>query len=179
MSIQFVPEFLLAIYPTSSARSKLESLLAQPYQQLPTPPQLLTHFIGFQFSNQPILNWLLLSTVNSTTYACIALKYLLSLSDIASTSLCLPQSPLPTSYQHCSYLSWFSICRPFSLEFPSSSSQIYRLLHCFQIKSKNSHFLRCKHFWPLTILPTRFWFDIIMLIFCVLKLLYYYYYYYY
>jgi len=50
-----------------------------------------------------------------------------SLYAIASPSLCLPQSPLPTSYQHYSCLSWFSICWPFSLEFPLSSSQIYRL----------------------------------------------------
>jgi len=31
---------------------------------------------------------------------------------IASASLCLPQSPLPTSYQHWSCLSWFSACWP-------------------------------------------------------------------
>jgi len=29
-------------------------------------------------------------------------------------------------------------------------------LHCLQIQSKNSSFLWCKHFWPLTILSTRF-----------------------
>jgi len=46
-----------------------------------------------------------------------------------------------------------------------SSSQIYRLSHCLQIQSKNSPFLGCKHFWPLTILSTRFRFDIIMFIF--------------
>jgi len=44
--------------------------------------------------------------------------------------------PLPTSFQHCSCLSWFSTCWPFSLEFSPSSSQIYRLLHCLQIQSK-------------------------------------------
>jgi len=40
-----------------------------------------------------------------------------SLHYIASASLCLPQSPLPTSNQHCSRLSWFLTCWPFSLEF--------------------------------------------------------------
>jgi len=45
--------------------SWLESLLAQ----LPTPPQLQIHFISFQFSNESILNWLLMSTVHSTTLA--------------------------------------------------------------------------------------------------------------
>jgi len=42
-------------------------------------------------------------------------------------------------------------CWPFSLEFPPSSCQIYLLLHCLQIQSKNSPFLWCKHLWPLTI----------------------------
>jgi len=65
-------------------------------------------------------------------------QYLSSLSShsIASASLCFPPSPLPTSYQHCFCLSWFSTCWPFSLEFPSSSSQIYRLLHCLQSQFK-------------------------------------------
>jgi len=64
-------------------------------------------------------------------------------------------------YRLCSWLSWFSTCWPFSLEFPpSSSSEIYRLLHCLRIQSKNSPFLWYKHLWPLTILSTRFWFDI-------------------
>jgi len=39
----------------------------------------------------------------------------------------------------------------FSLEHPSSSSQVYRLLHCFQIQSKNSSFLWCKHLRPQAI----------------------------
>jgi len=51
---------------------------------------------------------------------------------IASASICLPQSPLPTSYQHYSCLSWFWTCWPF----PPSSSPIYRPLHCLQIQSK-------------------------------------------
>jgi len=63
----------------------------------------------------------------------------------------LPQSPLPTSYQHCSCLSWFSTCWPFPLEFPPSLSQICRLLHCLQSQSKNSTLPRGKHLWPLTI----------------------------
>jgi len=37
------------------------------------------------------------------------------------------------------------------LEFPPSSSQIYRLLHFLQIQSKNSPFLWCKHLWLLAI----------------------------
>jgi len=53
---------------------------------------------------------------------------------------------MPTSYEHCFCLSWFSTCWPFPLEFPPLSSQIYRLSHCLQIPSKNSPFL-----WPLTI----------------------------
>jgi len=44
----------------------------------------------------------------------------------------------PTSYQHYYCLSWFWTCWPFPLEFPPSSSQIYRHLHCLQIQSKNS-----------------------------------------
>jgi len=55
-------------------------------------------------------------------------------------------------------------CWPFPLEFHPSSSQIYRLLHSLQIQSNNSPFLWCEHLWPLAILSTRFWFDIIMLI---------------
>jgi len=67
------------------------------------------------------------------------LSFTTSLYAIASASLCLPQSPLPTLYQHCSCLLWFPTC--FSLEFPPSSSQIYQLLHCIQIQFKNSPFL--------------------------------------
>jgi len=66
-------------------------------------------------------------------------------------SLYVPQSLLPTSYQHYSCPSWFSTCWPFPLEFPHSSSRIYRLLYCHQIQSKNSPFLWCKHLWPLAI----------------------------
>jgi len=65
-------------------------------------------------------------------------------------SLCLPQTPLSTSYQHCFCLLWFSTCWPFSLAFPPSSSQIYQLLHGLQIQSKNSPFLQYKHLWLLT-----------------------------
>jgi len=72
-----------------------------------------------------------------------------SLYAIASASFCLPQSSLPTSYQHSSCHSWFSTCWPFSLESPSSSSLIYHLLHCLQIQSKNSRFLW--YLWPLKI----------------------------
>jgi len=87
-----------------------------------------------------------------------------SLHAISSASLCL-LNLLSISYQHCSCLVWFSTCWPFSLELSPSSSQIYQLLYCLQIQSKNSPFLWCKHFWPLTILSTHFKFDIIMLIF--------------
>jgi len=41
--------------------------------------------------------------------------------------LCLPQSPLPTSYQHYACFSWFSTCWPFPLEFPPSSSHSYNV----------------------------------------------------
>jgi len=67
---------------------------------------------------------------------------------IVSALLCRPQSPLPTSYQHCSCHSWFSTCWPFPMEFPPSLSKIYWLLHCLQIQSKNSPFLCWKHIWP-------------------------------
>jgi len=78
-----------------------------------------------------------------------------------------------------SCLSWFSTCWPFSLEFPPSSSRIYRLFHCLQIQSKNSPILLCKPLWPTTILSTRFWFaltwhSLLEILLCyVMKLLYY------
>jgi len=70
--------------------------------------------------------------------------------EIASVVV-VPQSPLPTSYQHCSCCSWLSTCWPFSSEFLSSLSEIYRLLHCLQIQSKSSPFLWSKYLWPLAI----------------------------
>jgi len=102
---------------------------------------------------------------NLQRWPSILVIFTTSLHSIASASLCLPQSPRPTSYQHCSCLSRFSTCWPFSLVFSPSSSQIYLLLYCLQIQSKNSPFLWCKYIWPLIILSTHFWFDIIMLIF--------------
>jgi len=62
---------------------------------------------------------------------------------IASASL--TKFPLPTSYQQYSCISLFLTCWPFSLEFSLSSFQLYRLLHCLQIQSKNSPFPRGKH----------------------------------
>jgi len=105
----------------------------------------------FKFSNESILNWLLLSTVHSITLALNTYHLHYILIPVASASLCHTQSPLPTSYQHCFYLSWFSTYWPFSLKFPPSSSHVYRLVHCLQIQSKNSPFLWCKHLWPLAI----------------------------
>jgi len=93
----------------------LESLLSQ----LPTPPELNIRLISFQFSNESILNWLVLSTVHSTALPLnICHLYVLSLHAIASASLYLPHSLLSTSYQHYSHLSWFLTCWPFYLEFP-------------------------------------------------------------
>jgi len=97
----------------------------------------------------------IVSTVITVTSR-VVFKYMLAievsrLHAIASASLCLPQSPLPTSCQHYSCLSWFSTYWLFRLEFPPSSSQIYRLLHCLQIQSKISPFLWCKYLWPLAI----------------------------
>jgi len=109
------------------------------------------HFIGFQFSNESILNWLLLTTVHSTTLALNTCHIYYILIGHRASLLSLPQSRLPTSYRHCSCLSWFSTCWPFPLEFPPSSPQIYRLLHCLQIQSKNAPILWCKHLWPLAI----------------------------
>jgi len=51
------------------------------------------------------------------------------------------------------------------LEFPPSSSQIYRLLHCLQIQSKTHLFFGASISGLQQFLSTRFWFDIIMLIF--------------
>jgi len=90
-------------------------------------------------------------------------------------SFALPSSIFsPTSYQHYSCLSWFSTCWPFPLEFPPSSSQIYiyRLLHCLQIKSKNSPFLWCTYLWPLAISihALLIWHNHVN--FCILKLYY-------
>jgi len=63
---------------------------------------------------------------------------------------------------------WFSTCWPFPLEFPPSSSQIYRLLHCLQIQSKNSPFLWCKHLWPLAIYIRALLISILKLYFVML-----------
>jgi len=60
------------------------------------PPQLSILFIGLQFGNESVINWLLLSTVHSTS-APQYLSFLL-------------HSYTPTSYPHCSCLSWFSAC---------------------------------------------------------------------
>jgi len=49
---------------------------------------------------------------------------------IISRWLWAHSSPLPTSYSHCSCLSWFSERRPFYLEFPPPSSEPYWPLHC-------------------------------------------------
>jgi len=68
---------------------------------------------------------MLLSTVHSTTLALNTchLYYILTLHRVSS---------MPSIYRR----HW-----PFSMEFPPSSSQIYRLLPCLQIQSKNSPFL--------------------------------------
>jgi len=75
MSTPFLRAFLLAISIVFSAFKTpwLESLLTQ----LPTPTQLQILFIGFQFSNESILNCLLLSTVHSTTLAFNTCIYIL------------------------------------------------------------------------------------------------------
>jgi len=113
-----------------------------------------------------------LSTVHSITLPHIHVIFTTSLYTITSASLCLPQSPLPTSYQHYSYLSWFSKCWPFPLEYPPSSSQIYRLLHCLQIKSKISPFLWCKRLWLLASYIHALLIRHNHVDFCVLKLYY-------
>jgi len=87
-----------------------------------------------------------------------------------SASHYLPQSRLPTSYQHYSCLSCFSTCWLFPLEFPPSSSRIYRLLRCLQIQSKNSPFLWCKHLWPPAIYIHELLIRHNHVDFCVLKL---------
>jgi len=51
-------------YPSSSARSKL---LGSSHYSLNYQHHI--HFIGYQFSNESILNWVLLSTVHSTMLA--------------------------------------------------------------------------------------------------------------
>jgi len=153
MSIPFLPAFLVAI-SMSSARARLlgSSCYSLNYQYhlgckfTSLASNLATNRFQIGYSCLPFTpqRWpsiLVIST--SSLYA------------IASASLCLLQSPLPTSYL-ISCLSWLSTCWHFSLEFPPSSSQIYRLLHCHQIQSKNSPFLWCKHIWPLTVLSTRF-----------------------
>jgi len=58
------------------------------------------------------------------------------------------------------------------LKFPPSSSQIYRLSHCFQIQSKNSPFLWCKHLWPLAISIRALVIRHYHVYICVLKLYY-------
>jgi len=82
-----------------------------------------------------------------------------SLYAIASASLCLPQSP-----QHYPCLSWYSTCWPFPLEFPQhlSSTESYT---DFKSNLKTHLFSGASISGPLQIISTRFWFDIIMLIF--------------
>jgi len=97
--------------------------------------------VFFKFSNESILNWLLLSTVHSITLALNTchLYYILIRHRV---SFALSHSiSSPNFVSTCSCLSWFSTYWPFSLKFPSSSSQIYRLVHCLQIQAKNSPFL--------------------------------------
>jgi len=54
----------------------------------------------------------------------------------------------------------------------SSSSQIYRLIQCLPIQSKNSTFLWCKHLWPLAVSIQALLIRHNHLDFCVLKLYY-------
>jgi len=122
MPTKFLQAFLKAISILFSVFKTpwLESLLAQ----LPTPPLLSIHFIGFLFGNESIINWLLLSTVHSITPALNTyVIFTTFLHSITSASLSLPQSPLPTS-------------RVFRNTGPSlwnSLAPHQRLLHCLQI----------------------------------------------
>jgi len=111
-----------------------------------------------QFSNESILNCLLLFTVHSTTPALNTCHlYLLTLHRV---SFALHFSPNLVS----TLLLPLVVFTLLANLFPPTSFEIYQLLHCLQIQSKNSPFLWCKQFWRLTILSTCFWFDIIMLI---------------
>jgi len=87
---------------TTNTASALNSLHWLPIQQrinfeLATLVHRLLHNAGPQYLSS------LLHLLTPSPYA------------IASASHCLPQSPLPNSYQHCSCLSWFSTCLSFSL----------------------------------------------------------------
>jgi len=75
-----------------------------------------------------------------------------SLHSIASASLCLPQSPLPTLYQHYFCLSWLSTCWPFYFAFPhhlrfinfyavfkSSLKLAFSLVHAFPAPTNSIH----------------------------------------
>jgi len=168
MSIPFVRSFLLAIPIVFSAFKTpwLELLLAQIYQN-----HLSSKVTSLASNSASNLFWM--ATLVHRSLHNAAPQYTSSLlHPYTSASLCLLQSPLPTSYQKCSRLSFFSTCWPFPLEFPASSSQIYRLLHCLQIQSKNSLSLRCKHLCPLAI-----YHELLIRVrhnswFCVLKLYY-------
>jgi len=142
MSIPFLPDFFLQC-PSSSARSKLLGSSCYSLNSL--------HWLRIQQRINFKLSILVNCSFHNAGRPSILVIFTTSLYAIASASLCLPQSPLPISYQHYSCLLWFSTCWPFPLEFPPSSSQIYRLLHCLQIQSKYSPFLFCKHLWPLAI----------------------------
>jgi len=106
-----------------------------------TTHRLLIHFIGFQLSNESILNWLLLSTVHSTTLNTCYLHYILTLHRV---SFALPPSISSPNLVSTMLLTLVLVnmlhCWPFSLQLPLSSAQIYRLLHCLQIKSKTHLF---------------------------------------
>jgi len=108
MSIPFLPAFLLTISIVfrSFKTTWLELLLAQ------LPTALSSKFTSLSFNsatNQFKLATLVHPSLDNAGLNTCHIYYILTL-HIASASLCLPQSPLPTSYQHCSCLSWFSTC---------------------------------------------------------------------
>jgi len=87
--------------------------------QQSTPPQFSIYFIGFQFGSELILKWINSSTVHSTSSALNTCHHYYTSTIITSASLCLTQSPRPTPYPHCSFLSWSSACWPFLFGIPS------------------------------------------------------------
>jgi len=181
MLISFVPTFLFAIsiYPSSSARSKFLGTSCNSLTQQPTPPRLLLNFIGFQFGNELILNWLPMHVHRSLHDDCN--QYLSSLllhSYIPSHQL--SSASLNLLVQHRIHIALVS--RGLRHASPSiwnpSLPPNHRSIDSYTAFKSNlkTHLLLTQAFLgilPQAILSVRFWFDIIHVDFCVENTLYY------
>jgi len=126
MSIPFFPAFF-SQYPSSFARSKLidTSLYSLNISSK------FTSLASNSATNQFQIGWTC-PPITPQRWPSIRIIFTTAVHSIASASNSSPNL--------ISCLSWFSTCWPFSLEFASSSSHIYRLLHCLQTNIKTHLF---------------------------------------